>query len=138
MKPVDQLFLVDRDGHGDCLRACVASVLELPATVVPDFRLFGPNWMWALIGFASCDFDTDPPTEGYWIANGPTVRGTRHSVVYSPDGLAHDPHPSRAGLLSIDGVIVVRGVRPDVLGDCKYLQPTPTQVPPGAKESDHA
>lgn len=114
MKPVDQSLLVDRDGHGDCLRACVASILELPLADVPDFALFGPNWMWALVAFAECDFDTYGEHSGVFIANGPGPRGTRHSVVYEDYAMVHDPHPSRAGLLSIDGSIKVKRIRPDV------------------------
>lgn len=36
MKPVNQT-IVDKD-IGDCLRACVASLLEIPIEVVPNFR----------------------------------------------------------------------------------------------------
>ena len=39
---------------------------------------------------------------GYYIAGGMCERGGRHSCVYRDGRLAHDPHPSRAGLLSVD------------------------------------
>jgi hypothetical protein len=39
---------------------------------------------------------------GYYIASGPCERGSRHACVYRDGGLVHDPHPSRAGLLSAD------------------------------------
>lgn len=114
MRPVDQLFLVDRDGRGDCLRACVASVLELSPGEVPDFSMFGWLWLDALALF--CDVETVVPHEasGFWIANGRSPRGggVRHSVVFHEQELAHDPHPSRAGLLgNPDGGLVIKGLR---------------------------
>lgn len=117
MKPVDQLFLVDRDGHGDCLRACVASVLELPSDCVPDFSLFGENWLSALALFCKVDLIVPNEASGYWIAGGLSPRGNdiRHSVVYRDFDLAHDPHPSRAGLTgNVEDGIVVLGLRPNV------------------------
>ena len=41
---------------------------------------------------------------GYAIASGPSPRGTniQHAVVVKDGELWHDPHPSRAGVLSIE------------------------------------
>lgn len=40
----------------------------------------------------------------FYIACGPTERGSHHAVVYSHGALVHDPHYSGAGLLSVDRV----------------------------------
>ena len=115
MKPVDQMFLVNRDGRGDCLRACVASILELNPLDVPDFALFGHQWLQAMICY--CDFDLDTPDEakGYWIAGGMSPRGIRHAVVYLDRQMVHDPHPSRSGLVGyVEDAIIVRGLKPNV------------------------
>lgn len=110
MKPVDQTLLYDRDGHGDCLRACVASILELPAASVPDFGLFAWNWMQALVCFCSVQpivpYEVDAPD--VWIALGKSKRGIGHAVVYRGTTMAHDPHPSRAGLQGdIEGGLLI-------------------------------
>lgn len=111
MKPVDQLFRVDRDGHGDCVRACVASILELPADRVPHFGLFGWNWMHALASFCSVALVVPYEAEGFWIATGISPRGIGHACVYSGHSLAHDPHPSRGGLVGpVDGGLVLGDV----------------------------
>ena len=39
MKPVDQTLLASRGEPGDCWRACIASILELPIEDVPHFTL---------------------------------------------------------------------------------------------------
>ena len=115
MKPVDQVFLIDRDGRGDCLRACVASILELDLHDVPDFGLFGWNWMQALVCYADIDIEVPHETSGYWIAGGMSARGVRHSVVFLGGEMAHDPHPSRAGLCGpIESALVVKRLKQNV------------------------
>lgn len=42
------------------------------------------------------DLEDDSP--GYYIANGMSPRGLRHSVIWSKDGLIHDPHPEGGGI----------------------------------------
>lgn len=108
MRPVDQRFLVERDGRGDCVRACVASILDADPDDIPDFSLFGWNWMHALASFCAVTLVVPHEVEGYWIATGMSPRGLRHAVVYRGMGLAHDPHPSRAGLVgTVDGGLVL-------------------------------
>jgi hypothetical protein len=41
MTPIDQSKLVDRDGHGDCLRACLATLFDLPLEKVYDVNFPG-------------------------------------------------------------------------------------------------
>jgi hypothetical protein len=115
VKPVDQAFLVARDGHGDCLRACVASVLEVALDEVPDFSLFGWNWMASMALFCEVELIVPGDAEGYWIAMGTSPRGIGHVCVYLDGALAHDPHPSRGGLVgNVNGGFVVKGLRQNV------------------------
>jgi hypothetical protein len=131
--PVDQQHPADPgrpDGRsatgrlGDCLRACIASVTELPYHQVPHFAEHGPRWWddwrtWsrAMLG---CDVGALVPIDGsiarylpgdpaavVAIANGPSPRRREvgHAVVV--DGLLrllHDPHPSRAGVPVVEEV----------------------------------
>jgi hypothetical protein len=122
MIPVRQTILAATerdDGHdtagrpGDCLRACVASLLELPANRVPHFAE-DDDWWGFLAGWCrarglaadlvSTDAVTATPAAfpHHVIATGPSPRGDwAHCVVVDTTigGLmVHDPHPSAAGL----------------------------------------
>jgi hypothetical protein len=127
MIPVQQSILsaAERDdGHdeqgrpGDCLRACVASLLELPAGDVPHFAE-EELWWQAMEAFIrrysgrAVDFvqeaafpalpATDDPDAWprHVIACGPSPRGSWHHCVLvdaTTGDLAHDPHPSGSGL----------------------------------------
>lgn len=120
MITIDQTIF--EDGKGNCLAACVASVLELPIDEVPNFAemgffeglyrwLEGRNLRPITVRFseakhcASAFFEYSDEPLIMWgdsprFANG----GHRkmHAVVGAPDGyglkLIHDPHPSREGL----------------------------------------
>jgi len=131
MKPADQR-LIDR-GKGDCLSACVASILEIPTEEVPQFVRIraegGDTWFHQLWDFlaprglrpASLDVVTyERPWVGRWadkkpryaIASGKSPRwnGTVcHAVVWEDGkGIVHDPHPSRDGLrCAPEGFIVM-------------------------------
>lgn len=107
MIPVDQEFLHDpRTGSiGDCFRACIASVLEVPVAAVPHFALLGSRWGQvadAYLGALGRELEWaqgEPPDDVWAIV---TVRSPRdadlkHSVIYRGKELVHDPHPSRAG-----------------------------------------
>lgn len=122
MKPVDQVVMHDeeRGERGDCFRACVASILELPSDEVPHFVQLaedtGNDLDWATMFVAWCssrgvDFYSIPgdrkPT-GWAITSGPGGRGPLHSVVTFAGELRHDPHPSRAGLVSVLDHIVIQ------------------------------
>lgn len=112
---------------GDCLRACVATLLDQPYDQVPHFALAADWWdelrRWART--SGGDFGCVTPTAGRpqvlyapgtWpgllIAAGPSPRAVpgerrRHAVVADVDlTVVHDPHPSRAGLLNVDEVYV--------------------------------
>ncbi|MGW5477693.1 hypothetical protein [Streptomyces sp. NPDC004008] len=111
MKPVTQTILHgDPSGRpGDCLRAAVASLLELPLLAVPHFVEYD-DWLERLAAFCMehgyqpimCSLDTHVP---YGMAWGPSERGVRHAVVWIDGAVAWDPHPSRAGLLHVTELI---------------------------------
>lgn len=137
MIPVDQdEFYVDGTSRGNCYAAAIASIIERPLSDLREFhRLYLGYWDGARVGrhdFAARDaFFAElhrlgwhpvhfaaPGTpqfcesygavpRGYAIANGPAVRGVRHSVVVLDGRLAHDPHPSRAGLIEVESFEVL-------------------------------
>lgn len=106
---------------GDCLRACVASIFELPIEQVPHFAAAEPNWFNAIqrwlrpMGLV-LDTEHHPPTDqpprwtmGWWIASveSENFPGQTHAVVMRGtmteygDGdaaswmdVAHDPSPN--------------------------------------------
>lgn len=112
MKPVDQTAF--GAPHGNCLMASVASILEVPLESLPvlydECEVNGRNWWDVLLdalrphGFTALHYPNGddgysaimPP--GYHIASGISPRDLRHAVVYLDGHLAHDPHPSRAGI----------------------------------------
>jgi len=111
---------------GNCFQTAVASLLDLPLGAVPHFVADtrpGPGWWeaartWALEtrgsdftwnGVHLCAEARAEVAErnlwgGLMIAGGMTVRGTRHVVlVRAADlSLAHDPHPSNDGLVTVE------------------------------------
>jgi len=121
MKPVDQEFMHESvSRHGDCFRACVASLLELRLEDVPHFNQLasdaGDVIEWSTLFVKWCadrgvDFystEGDAPPPGWAIMSGTTERGDwLHSVVAFAGILRHDPHPSRAGLKNVRDFIVL-------------------------------
>lgn len=114
MTPVHQTTFGDgSDGSepGNCMSACLASVLDLPVAEVPNFAALGQNgyfkglcaWLLAR-GLYLFETDEDPShtpgTPDYlnYIASGKSPRGLHHAVVMSEGVIVHDPHPSNAGL----------------------------------------
>lgn len=110
----------------DCVRCCVAMALGFPYEDVPDFVADHPTrWLMAIESSANerglgvlrvaaagdGELLHEPSLRGVpWIASGPTERGTNHAVVYIGSEPFHDPHASRAGLISITAATVF--VRP--------------------------
>ena len=100
---------------GDCFAACIASVLEVDLSTLPNFVVWlghDHEW-WARTQkylhdrFGVTLFFSESP-ERHWlpdyvltIAAGPGPRGHRHCCVYDGTGLVHDPHPSGDGLLEV-------------------------------------
>jgi hypothetical protein len=118
MTPVDQV----RDFEwGDCLQACLASVLDLKLNDVPDFiKIYGPKWFTELcvwlgkrgkyaiyVSTANSLISYVYPQNLYWIGVGDGPRGVRHAVVCLHNEVVHDPHTSRGGLEEIEDALVI-------------------------------
>lgn len=119
MIPVDQDEFYDPnrsigEQRGNCWSATLASMLELPLAEVPNFVQIdvdgGENWwMHTQHWLAERGYRLQmlwfgiEPVHMHYIACGrsPRAEGLYHSVVYLDGELAHDPHPSRAGILDI-------------------------------------
>lgn len=110
MREVTQTILHDQipGVPGNCLQAAVASLLDLDLDDVPHF-IEHDDWLQYLVdwgrerGYLVVSRRPDAVRMG--IAYGPSPRGVQHAVVWLDGAIAFDPHPSRAGLLSISGVM---------------------------------
>lgn len=114
MTPVDQLILhlPDKGLYGDCQRASIASLLDLPIDKVPHFlfdntadnnefnarinQFLAPRGLGHLEVCAFEFAQRHPQT--YHLIYGPTDRDTWHAVVGCNGQIVHDPHPSKSGL----------------------------------------
>lgn len=115
MQPIDQTKF--GAGKGNCWSACIASILEVPLDIVPNFCVdCGDDWweqtqQWIEQNsqYSFIEMNITPAASlalfgsSYWIASGKSPRagqrGTlQHAVVYCGAELAHDPHPDATGL----------------------------------------
>ena len=127
MKPVDQQCLTEDGEIGDCVRASTCSILEIGPDDVPHFvKEHGGNWQFAWEewlyerGLVVLAIDPRDRPKCFYLACGPTIRtnGFRpsaHMVVMNGREIVHDPHPSRAGLTTIDRVYVLTPKDPAVI-----------------------
>lgn len=94
---------------GNCLAACVASILELDLEDVPNFTAIPGEHEWwkALQAFVTergwylyaLDPEQGAPEETYYLAVGKSPRGDfNHVVVANGKDIVHDPNPSGEGL----------------------------------------
>lgn len=99
---------------GNCLAACVATLLEIPLSTVPNF-MRQPNWynafsrwLWergyAIVSVNS--FHREPV-----IAIGQSPRGRAHAVIYQYGRLIFDPHPDNTGIRAVDNAYLLYRVR---------------------------
>jgi len=123
MKPVFQTDLSRETG--DCYRACIASLFELPIEEVPNFWLQIPNsnnlvpdqlikewwlsirlWSESRYNLVPLDFKWSEESDLTWllkdvylIASGTSPRypDLDHSVIIFNNKIVHDPHPSGVG-----------------------------------------
>lgn len=134
MKPVDQTRFSSEgadaklaEAPGNCWGACIASILEVPLSEVPDeattwqvgmthrqsWRLFQPRvfeWLrhrgFTLVTVpVKSVFFEGSVFDPYCILSGPSPRipSLHHAVVGQGTKIVHDPHPSRAGLKEVEG-----------------------------------
>ena len=129
MRKVDQtIFVGDSKRLGNCVSACVATYLNVPLARVPHFIEDGiawgdsadlssgshwwTLWMGYMYGFGLYAVELESPSDGLpgelLFVAGPSPRGVAHQVLYRDGVLFHDPHPSRAGVLSISEVLAFR------------------------------
>lgn len=123
MKPVMQTRVwrgQEPHERGNCLPACIASILELDSAeaVLQVQEYFNShdfkhqehefsNWYDLLdawlegrgISLSSHGAQYAPETNWYYIAGGKSPRGISHAVVYQNGQLVHDPHPDGGGIL---------------------------------------
>lgn len=125
MTPVFQskLFAKDAIHNGNCFAACLASILDLPLWMIPPFEdMFGhrdgvwfarvEEWLERMLHLQMVRTDGHQPAvlPEFYIASGISPRGVQHSVIYRQFDLstrtaaviAHDPHPSGAGIASVE------------------------------------
>ena len=121
MNKVDQIFVHDPDRGqvGDCVRACLATLLNRALLDLPHFAQDYPDvlelnraindWLRAEHGLHLIEIDYESFQD--WldfnvagsvrhIIYGYSPRHIRHAVVGIDGVMVHDPHPSKAGLLS--------------------------------------
>jgi hypothetical protein len=123
MMPINQTIF---GAWGNCLPACVASILELDLEDVP-FLFHNPDeltsgiyvpqverldaWLRPL-GLCASEWrlsHATPPEDDFYVLCGFSPRGRGHVVVARGAAplVVHDPHPSRAGLVSADAFMVI-------------------------------
>lgn len=117
MTPVDQEFLKDDSigQYGDCQRAVIASLLDLPIADVPHFlqeakgdaydfwkgiRDFCRSHGFLYVRMKGDCFEVLFSDKVYHQITGPSPRGggIYHAVVGCNGRVVHDPHPSKDGL----------------------------------------
>ena len=104
---------------GNCFAACIASILEVPLTTVPDFgdddeRTFIrklADWMSPLDLYYTQVSSDDPILremfrfgEAYHTIEGVSPRGGLHACVGRNGVIVHDPHPGAdpSGLVKVE------------------------------------
>ena len=114
MKPVFQTILAPP--RGNCLQACIASILELPLEAVPNFmEVDGDGWEKVYQDFLETKglqvlyLDIDGikkygwSPRGYHLIQGKSPRGDWDHVCVGFRGeIVHDPHPDGGGLRTQD------------------------------------
>jgi len=110
MIPVRQTKFHDRARgmRGNCMRAALASLLDRALAEVPAFEEMADHEYWTRFfdwmnaeGYVFERFTADEQPRGFVIANGYSPRGVYHSTIYKDGVLVHDPHPSDAGIRSV-------------------------------------
>lgn len=122
---------------GNCTEAALASLLRLPLDAIPSFQGMQSVEYWeALDAFVeSRGFLWEMRQGAYhypglYLADGPSSRGCGHFVVMRDGEMVHDPHPSRAGLTSIERTWVLIPADP-----ASALAQAGPRVPPSRERS---
>ena len=132
MTPVMQTKFSDESlgTRGNCMAACVASLLGIPIDGIPSWEDMGDDGSWGdsfmsflesngyeyegMIAPRSGDWKSDvlslsDGVDGYFIVGGksPRLHTRGHAVIYKNGVMIHDPHPSGAGLLEIEEIYII-------------------------------
>lgn len=117
MREVTQTILADQipGVPGNCLQAAVASLLDLDLDDVPHF-ITHDDWLRHLADWGRergylIVYRQPDASVPMGIAYGPSVRGVHHAVVMVDGAIVWDPHPARAGLLSVSGVFAFESLQ---------------------------
>lgn len=101
------------DPDGNCFEACLASLAGIPLETIPHYTNDGwfgsyARWLrehgWHLLYWPG---GVEEAPMGFAIASGPAERGLDHSTIYFNGALYHDPHPSDAGLVNVNGWMIL-------------------------------
>ncbi len=89
---------------GDCLRACICSLLEISDALVPNFaedKEYPDVLVYFLKtkGYRLRHSKEEPKNVDYYMVWGLSPRGNKHSVIYHNGKLVHDPHPEGGGVI---------------------------------------
>lgn len=95
MKPLVQSRV---GNNGRCLAACLASILEIPESKVPEYG--EADWQQTInkflkghgLRYRRVSANSAPPL-GYHTIEGISPRGGMHAVVGKRGRMVHDPHP---------------------------------------------
>lgn len=107
---------------GNCLAACIASVLEVSLDSVPNY-ISEPDWEeryddllsgWGYrLQSLTWDEITSQRLRGCWlIGGGKSPRGIEHAVLIMDGEIVHDPHPEGGGLVEIEYVTAFVAIDP--------------------------
>lgn len=138
MIPVTQTKVVIKNSKGEiivrgnCYAACIASILELPITEVPNVEVFyhmdngyhsevmltflqSKGWdlcnderyrcfhtVFTDKNYSEMDKMQKILKDDYYLASGKSARGVQHICIFKNGNLVHDPHPSKEGILTFD------------------------------------
>lgn len=115
---------------GNCQSACLAMLLGLPLSEVPNFlelpRAVDDDevsfkaqqaWLtargWGLVTIqARGPFFKRHFAKGYVLVGGKSARDLPHAVIYKDGELWHDPHPDRGGVVEINEVDILYPLAP--------------------------
>jgi hypothetical protein len=125
MIPVTQTKTVirNKDGQmivrGNCYASCIASILEVPITEVPNVEVLYDHesfWLEVMLTFLNikgwelCSVDDvfaidlelkNYKQDQFYLVGGMSCRGVNHMVIYQNGKMVHDPYPTKEGLIRI-------------------------------------
>lgn len=110
--------------EGNCMTACIASLLDLPIESVPYF-LGEDDFFGSVSAFLESkgyeyhsfikgdeieDWKKAPGVDGYFIVAGesPRMPGVQHAVIFKGQEMFFDPHPDKTGILTVDWIDDIR------------------------------